>query len=388
MEGLFKLLLDRVDDNAQRAVDVYTSELPDYRSVAEDRHVRTSMLDFAVLLRRREAELAADGAPFTDKDLALLSTFGELRGAQGVSLISGKRVLDLHDVLTLREIHEAAGLRQTEHVTEMIGWLPANGLAAKSAYTQGFLNGQQRVIPFVDRVQDLAGTLLGDEFVAPGLIESLGMGTAGKYVITIVRVSGTPLPAAQRRDEVVGALLKHCRVPMTWRVPEELVALIPGDNAETAEERAIGLVGEFARMIGRPCATGAAVGRIRALGDSVALARRISRVAPLETTPQHLCSLADVFVELGVAQVPLVDDWLRGFARRLEGGPDLVTTLDAYYRHDMNRMNTAGALRIHPRTLDYRFHRVRELVGLDPGSRQGVRVLSTVVARVLAGRWD
>jgi sugar diacid utilization regulator len=54
----------------------------------------------------------------------------------------------------------------------------------------------------------------------------------------------------------------------------------------------------------------------------------------------------------------------------------------------MNRLNTAGTLRIHPRTLDYRFRRVRALVGMAPGSLQGVRVLSAVVARVLAGRWS
>jgi sugar diacid utilization regulator len=141
-------------------------------------------------------------------------------------------------------------------------------------------------------------------------------------------------------------------------------------------------------MVGRPCANGAATGRIRALGDTVALARRISRVAPVETVPRRLHVMADVFVELGVARLPQVDEWLRGLAQRLASGPDLVATLDAFYRHDMNRLNTAGALRIHPRTLDYRFRRVRELVGMDPGSLQGVRVLSAMVARVLAGRWS
>ncbi len=96
----------------------------------------------------------------------------------------------------------------------------------------------------------------------------------------------------------------------------------------------------------------------------------------------------NTFVELGVAQLPQVDDWLHEFAQRLASRPDLVATLDAYYRNDMNRLSTAGTLHIHPRTLDYRLGRVRELVEMDPGSPQGVRVLSAVVARVLAGRWS
>lgn len=387
MEGLFKLLWDRADSNARRAVEVYVSELPDFRSVAKDVRARASMLDFAVLLRRREAELAADGAPFTDKDLAMLTAFGEERGAQGVSLGSRRRVLDLHDVLTLREIHEAAGLTETDHVTEMIGWLPTNALTGQNAYAQGFMNGQKRALPFVKRVQDLAGTLLADVSVVPGVAESLNMGLTDRYVITVVRISGTPLPTTQRREEIVGTLLKRHPVPITWRDPEELVALLPCGDPEAAQDRATTLARDFAQLVGRPCATGAATGRTHALADAAALARRISRVAPVETRPRRLHTMADVFVELGVAQLPQVDDWLRGLARQLATGPDLVTTLDAFYRNDMNRLNTAGTLRIHPRTLDYRFRRVRDLVGMDPGSLQGVRVLSAVVARVLAQRW-
>lgn len=388
MEGLFKLLWDRVDSNARRAVDVYLSELPDFRSVARDPRARASMLDLAVLLRRREAELAADGAPLADKDLAILAASGEQRGAQGISLTSRRRVLDLHDVLTLREIHEAAGLNEVDHVTAMIGWLPANALAGQNAYAQGFLNGQKRSLPFVRRVQDFAATLLADISVVPGLAESLNMRVADRYVIAVVRLSGTPLPTDQRREEIVGALLKRYPVPMIWREPDEVVALLPCGDTEAAEERAMCLVRDIAQLVGRPCATGAATGRVRALADTVALARRISRVAPVEAVPRRLHVMADVFVELGVERLPQVDEWLRGLARRLASGPDLVATLDAFYRNDMNRLSTAGTLRIHPRTLDYRFRRVRELVGMEPGSLQGVRVLSAVVARVLAGRWN
>ncbi|SFR29814.1 PucR C-terminal helix-turn-helix domain-containing protein [Lentzea waywayandensis] len=387
MEGLYKLLWDRADSNARRAVDVYVSELAEFRSVAEDPRARASMLDFAVLLRRREVELAADGAPFTDKDLAVLAAYGEQRGAQGVSLSSRQRVLDLHDVLTLREIHEAAGLNEVDHVTAMIGWLPPNCLTGQRAYAQGFLNGQQRSLSFVKRVQDLASTLLADISVVPGFAESLNMRVADRYVITVVRFSGGPLPTDRRREEVVGALLKHYRVPMTWCEPNELVALLPCDDTEAAQEHALCLVRDFAHMVGRPCATGAATGRTHALGEASALARRISQVARIETVPSRLHLLADTFVELGAAQLPQVDDWLHELAQRLAKGPDLVATLDAFYRHDMNRLHTAGTLHIHPRTLDYRFRRVRELVGMDPGSLQGVRVLSAVVARVLAGRW-
>lgn len=291
------------------------------------------------------------------------------------------------DVRTLREIHEAAGLTEVDHVTEMIGRLPGNGLAGKGADTRGFRRGQTCSLPFVTRVQNLAGALLADGSVARDLAESLHMRSADRYVITVVRVSGAPLPTDEEREEMLRALLKRHREPMTWHAPAELVALLPSGDREDAEERALRLVRDFAQMVGRPCASGTATSRIDALGDAVALARRISRVAPVETVPRRLHSMADSFVELGVAQLPPVDDWLRVIAQRLASGPDLVATLDVYYRHDMSRLSTAGALHIHPRTLDYRFSRVRALAGMDPGSFQGVRVLSAVVAGVLAGRW-
>jgi len=61
-----------------------------------------------------------------------------------------------------------------------------------------------------------------------------------------------------------------------------------------------------------------------------------------------------------------------------------VATLHAYYANDMNRARCAAALHIHPRTLDYRLRRVREVAGVDPGSTVGVRLLSAAVARALA----
>jgi PucR-like helix-turn-helix protein len=60
---------------------------------------------------------------------------------------------------------------------------------------------------------------------------------------------------------------------------------------------------------------------------------------------------------------PVLGRWLAEVATQLSTGPDLVITLSAYCRHDMNRTEAARSLRIRPRTLDYRLQRVRELTG-------------------------
>ncbi|MEV0444851.1 helix-turn-helix domain-containing protein [Streptomyces spectabilis] len=153
-------------------------------------------------------------------------------------------------------------------------------------------------------------------------------------------------------------------------------------------ELALDLVRDFAGSLGRPCAAGTATAPLAELSDALSRARRISRAAPLRQAPARLRPLttADAFVELAVVDVPFVDSWLATVVRHLEPGPDLVVTLDTYYRYDMDRGAAAAALNVHPRTLDYRLRRVRELTGLTPGSTRGVRVLSAAVARRLAVR--
>lgn len=96
---------------------------------------------------------------------------------------------------------------------------------------------------------------------------------------------------------------------------------------------------DFAHALGRSCAAGTASAPLSELSGALDRARRIGRAAPLRRASTRLRphTLADVFVELTVADVRFVDEWLRTVARSLRPGPDPLVTLDAYYRHDMNR---------------------------------------------------
>jgi sugar diacid utilization regulator len=236
----------------------------------------------------------------------------------------------------------------------------------------------------------LATLLLVDSPAARDFAGSINMCLAERYVVMVVRIPG-PRTAAedQRHEKIVEALLRSQHVPITWQEPGEVVILLPSSGTDAAHlpedvrHHALGLVRDVARMLDKPCSVGVATGPTGALAEVVALARGISRTAPGQAMPCRLHTMADLFVELGVMQLPPVDRWMRELAQRLTTGPDLVLTLDAYYQNDMRRLNTAEALCIHPRTLDYRLHRVRQLVGIDPGSTCGVRILSTAVTRAL-----
>ncbi|MBE1469502.1 PucR family transcriptional regulator [Kibdelosporangium phytohabitans] len=360
--------------------------MPEYRVMAGNARTQADLLEFATMLRRRTAELAADGEPFTEADLAAMRAYGTARGLSGVSLASQQRVLVLHSTLTLREIQEAAGPGDTDPLMHMLAWLPDNGLAAQSAFTEGYLGGLKHFLPEVRRVQGFARALLTGNQAVPDVAASLGMPYVTRYVVAVVRIpADVSFPDAEhRRDELVEEILTEHRVPMTWHDPGEFVALLPAD--ETA--RALRLVQRFAELLGRPCAVGASVGALGDLAAALASARRLGQVAPVEAKPARLNVMADLFMELGVKQIPEIDSWLRATGARLASGPDLVRTLDCFYRNGMNRLTTAAALHIHPRTLDYRLRRVRELTTMDPVSVSGIRILSTTVTLVRSGTWS
>ncbi|GAA2430695.1 helix-turn-helix domain-containing protein [Actinomadura vinacea] len=390
MGDFFGALKSRVDANARRAVELYASELAEYRAAAATWHGRAELLDFALILRRRTAELSAESRPFHDDDLEYIASMGRERGESGVSLASQRRVLVLHSNLTLREVQEAAAPNGIDDVMYMLGWLAPQGTAAQHAFTVGFMEGQKRFLPLTARVQMLADMLLAGDPAAPELARSLGMRAHDRYVVAVVRLASDRLRSAREpREEILEILLKTHRSPMSWHRPEEFVALVPDEGGEPEADQvgALSLVRDLAELTGRPCAVGTAAGAVGELAETVALARNVSRVAPVETVPRRAHSVADVFAELGAAQVPHVDEWLRDLANRLSRGPALVPTLHAYYSCDMKRLLTAATLHVHPRTLDYRLRRVRDLTGIDPGSTQGVRVLSTAVTRVLADTW-
>ena len=205
---------------------------------------------------------------------------------------------------------------------------------------------------------------------------------AGQYRVIVLRVPGATL-APRARDEILESLLSRWHVPMAWLQASELVVLYPVVDAGGAAQ-ALAVVREIVAAVGRPCAVGAAVGRTGALAEPLVLARRISEVSPPEAAPTHLPTIDELFVELCVAREPRVDAWLRGIADALKDGPDLLRTLDAFYRTDMSRPEAAAALRIHPRTLDYRLRRVQQVTGIPPTSTRGVRLLTAAVARTRA----
>lgn len=424
MGSLFAELARRASANARREVEAYAREIPEFGVLDTNPRARAETLEYALWLRRRTIELSPDNSELTEGDLDCIASMGEVRAGAGMSLDSRQRVLRLHTALMLREINEATEAQRDgglDELMRMMSWFAPQGERGIAAYSQGFVTALRRRLPYAEQVALLARSLLAGDPTAAELASAVGMELPERCAVTVIRVPDCPAGDRDLESEIE-ALVKIHQVPFMW-CPEsggeggdgELIALVPlvppapsvppvplassaPSTAETVRPHAVpgfvpgpvsDLVRDFAEALGCPCAAGTATAPLSELADALDRARRISRAAPLRRASARLRphTVADVFVELAVADTPSVDAWLHTVARRLEPGPDLMVTLDAYYCHDMHRGATAAALNVHPRTLDYRLRRVRELTGIDPGSTHGVRILSSVVRRRLSGAW-
>lgn len=413
MGSLFAELARQASTNARREVETYTREIAEFGFLDKDRRARAETLDHSVWLRHRTVELSPDNSELSDDDLEYIASMGELRAGAGMSLDARQQVLRLHTALMLREINEATDAQRGAGVDElmrMMTWFAPQGERGIDAYRQGFVRVLRRRMPYVEQVALLARSLLNADPIATELAEAIEMELPDRYAVTVFRLPDPPTVDHVLENEIE-TLVKSHRAPFLWGArggdgSGELIALVPvHSGAVDAEnvpphtvpdllpdltpEHVADLVRDVAQALGRPCAVGTATAPLSELSDALDRARRISDTAPLRRASARLRphTLADLFVELAVADVPFVDAWLRALSDRLASGPDLLVTLDRYYRHDMHRGATATALNVHTRTLDYRLRRVRELTGFDPGSTRGVRVLSAAVARRLSGAW-
>ncbi|MEU7158717.1 PucR family transcriptional regulator [Streptomyces chrestomyceticus] len=413
MGSLFVELARQASANARREVEAYTREIPEFGFLEKDSRARARTLEHALWLRRRTVELSPDNSELSAADLGYIASMGELRAEAGMSLDARQRVLGLHAALMLREINEVTEAQRgdgVEEIMRLMNWFAPQGDRGIGAYCQGFVRVLRRRRQYVEQVALLTRSLLNGDPIAAELAAAVDVELPDHWVVTVFRMPVRP--AADRfLENEIETLVKSYRTPVMWGREYgdgsgELIALVPlisrTAGTEDIPSRAVSdllpdpapdhlseLVQDFALALGRPCAVGTATAPLPELADALDRARRISRAAPLRRASARLRphTLADVFIEPTVVDVPFVDAWLRDVARQLDSGPDLLVTLDAYYRHDMHRGATATALNVHTRTLDYRLRRVRELTGIDPGSTRGVRTLSAVVTRRLSGAW-
>jgi DNA-binding PucR family transcriptional regulator len=142
-----------------------------------------------------------------------------------------------------------------------------------------------------------------------------------------------------------------------------------------------GLVAELTEAAGAPVSFGTAVASTVAdLATAARQAADVLRLAVGLGRPAGAYRLQDVLLEYQLSRPSDALPALGSLLDPLNRNPDLILTLETYLGHDLDRRKAAGALHVHPNTLDYRLRRIVELVGIDPSTARGLQLIGAALA--------
>jgi DNA-binding PucR family transcriptional regulator len=96
--------------------------------------------------------------------------------------------------------------------------------------------------------------------------------------------------------------------------------------------------------------------------------------------PPGVYLLNDVLLEYQLSRPSDALPALGSLLDPLDRNPDLTRTLETYLALDLDRRMAAGALHVHPNTLDYRLRRIVDLIGIDPSTAHGLQLIGAALA--------
>ncbi|MEV8328710.1 helix-turn-helix domain-containing protein [Kitasatospora sp. NPDC056731] len=156
----------------------------------------------------------------------------------------------------------------------------------------------------------------------------------------------------------------------------------PGMPAELPWQHLAATVAAAARAGGVPVLAAAAAAAPDEVPGAAALAYEVLDVARAFDRPPGLYRLDDVLLEYQLTRPSQARSRLAALLEPLADGGELLTTLRTHLAGGLNRRHTAGALHLHPNTVDYRLRRIAALTGLDPARPADVlRITAAIAAR-------
>lgn len=186
-------------------------------------------------------------------------------------------------------------------------------------------------------------------------------------------------PATQQR-----LLDRHLRAfpGALWRSDpqkSEVVVLLPAEKMSSsartsmADDVTRAMIGILDQQV---YAVRAHVGNLDDLPIAYEEARTaLSVIGAMPDVADRSYSANELLVEVAVARQEPLQSGLMDLLAPLQGGKDLLRTLEALYANNLDREQTARKLYIHRRTLTYRINRIRELSGIDAATPHGMQLL-------------
>ncbi|WP_431678299.1 PucR family transcriptional regulator [Kitasatospora sp. KL5] len=163
------------------------------------------------------------------------------------------------------------------------------------------------------------------------------------------------------------------------------VVLVPLESRPSAVpaaewQRLADTVARTARAAGVPVLAAAAPADPAGVAAAAALACEVLEVAQAFGRPPGLYRLDDLLLEYQLSRPGHARPRLAALIQPLEGAGELLATLRTHLAGGLNRRHTAGALHLHPNTVDYRLRRIAALTGLDPARPADLLRITAAVA--------
>jgi sugar diacid utilization regulator len=383
-------LAARQEELADRFVDRYSEQIPDYRLADEELlgDVRTTTAHHLALV----LSALAEGREIPDDAFESSRESGARRVHQGISLEAFLRAARMWGLLLWQAVLEEADRENPlEHdaVLHIAGEIMRHVDRLSTAVADGYLNELQTAWSDRDTVhRELIDGLVsgqGDSERVRRLARQLKLGLAERYVVIVLR-GQDPLAEEQAEQGLAARMALRRTVEAARRHlgfasggalvglrRGEVVALCPAESAAAVDDvhtRA----GELSHQLedaGVFVGVGACHPGLPKVLDSYREARDAVEIAVAIGVSGRPLHFEDVVIDHMVRSSPHGDRILDSTMRPLldydaAKSAQLVSTLRAYVAAGFSLTRSAKALQVHPNTVAYRLRRIREVCGRDP----------------------
>jgi len=378
---------------ARQMLDTFIAEIPLYGLLPREQ-IDGEIADLILANLRLFFRSLRTGEPITDDDLIDSRLSAARRAEERVPLDAVLAAYQVGGRLGWEALVAEAGPDEQEALIAAAGRVMRYVQQCTGAVASAYLEERQSIYGEErDALRALASALLNGE-PADSLAARVGLVVAPSYVVLDVAIGEHPDEADGGVGAAVAARRKLRRVQgrVEHWVGQPVLGLLeptggPVLLATTPEEvekvlaSLDGLAEELTDAAGAPVSFGTAVATT--VADLALAARQAADVLRLAVgmgRPPGAYLLQDVLLEYQLSRPSDALPALSSLLDPLDRNPDLTLTLETYLELDLDRRKVAGALHVHPNTLDYRLRRIVDLSGIDPSTARGLQLIGAALA--------
>lgn len=398
MRSVIEQLHAKLEQDAEPVVAAILGQVTEYRAVS-DRAAVPQMRESVALNLRLWFQALLSGNPPDKDDVASVLSLATKRVHQGISLAgllhayrvgaSGIWAITLESVRDDPELHR-------EMLFNLSPYLLAHFDQIAQEIALAYANEMRHSARWRDRLRAEIWNVIqhrpDDAEAFEKHLEALGLDSSPPYCAVALRLRRFP-EISSRLESVLDPVIDGvCRVFQLKRArlfrvlhTDCLVAWLPVPGAASTLEFDHQLAEQAERVI-PATANVAAVGiglpgtGPRGWGQSVEQALKALK-SDGRWGSSNIHRYSDIVLDDAVAASHNAARYFDAMVERLAQEPNLLETARAYFAHRQHRKATAGALEIHPNTLDYRLQRIETLTGLALGEAASVAKLHTALSR-------